>query len=74
MAPQGKALFFNPLSVLKAKYQEKAFKGHAKKICFEGDTAMLGLYQITGGVNKAKQVGYSSIARNWQACTNWDLS
>lgn len=75
MVPQGKVLFFNPLSVLKAKYQAKSFKGHAKIICFEGDTAIFWLYQITGdGVNKAKPVGYVSVARNWQAYTDWELS
>lgn len=75
MAPQGKVLFFNPFSVLKAKYQAKAFKGHAKKICFEGDTAILWLYQITSNaVNKAKPVGHFSVAGNWQAYTDWKLS
>lgn len=75
MAPQGKVVFFNPFSVLKAEYQAKAFKGHAKKICFEGDTAILWLYQITSdAVNKAKPVGHFSVAGNWQAYTDWKLS
>lgn len=41
--PREKYFFFSPLSVLKAKYQVKAFKGHAKekKNCFDGDTAIL---------------------------------
>lgn len=75
MAPQGKVLFFNPLSVLKAKYRAKAFKGRAKIICFEGDIAIFWLYRITGdGVNRAKPVGYVSLAGNWQAYTDRELS
>lgn len=59
--------FFNPLSVLKAKYQAKAFRVMPKKICFEGDTAILRLCQTTdNGVNRAKPVGYFSVTRNWQ--------
>lgn len=55
-------LLEKPLSVLKAKYQAKAF--NAKNLSpppphLKGATALLWLYQITGdGVNKAKPVGY----------------
>lgn len=70
-----KYFLLNPFSVLKAKYEAKAFKGHAKIIYVEGDTAILWLYQITGdGINKAKLVGYFSVARKWETSADLKLS
>lgn len=70
-----KYFLLNLFSVLKAKYEAKAFKGHAKKIYVEGDTAILWLYQITGdGINKAKLVGYFSVARKWETSADLKLS